>query len=425
MAWGMEPQVLIPSPAGDNYVELARQRNASGVVFRKHLLNLGQLIHPKTGETLTLDEKWYDQLKQNFDNQVCDIVAVPLADGQNRHTEHPLSNVGEVIGIERDGNKIYSLIDVRDEAAVKGLRSKTLLGASAFLHLDYKDTKTNKNVGPALLHHCVTNRPYVTGLDDYEEIAASAAQDGEVVVLSPAEEEPTGQPAGDGETVPAADKPGDRTSLSQEDPVPELTQAELIAQLKDKHGIDVGALQTAVAAQPDMSQLTAALTAALQQAAPTLQLSAMANDGQAVELTDVVGAVAELAQQHRVFGDRVVALERQTAEQEIDGYISEGRVLPKQREAYVRMALTARDQLDLMLPDRPIVALNNVTGSGGRPQGEQKQEMDIDQEVLRLTAEHAGVFDAAAKRDPRQRVLAANRAAAAALTNGHGDATAN
>jgi hypothetical protein len=411
-------QVIIPCPVGDDYaeIELTRDRRVTGTVFRKHLLNLGTLHHPKTGEQLKLDDTWYNQLKTNFDNQVCDIVQVPLADAQNKHSEYPRDNVGEVVGIEREGDKIYSLVDVRDPDAVKGLRNRTLLGASAFLHLDYKDTRTNKNVGPTLLHHCITNRPYVTGLEDYQEVvAATAGGGGEVVVLSQPEE------PHDAPSEPRADKPGD--VLTQEEPaVAELTQAELIAQLKT-HGIDVEALQ-ATAAAPAVQgltadQVTAALTSALQQAAPTLSLTA--GDGQKLELSDVVGAVAELAQQHHAFGDRVVALERERAESEIDGYISAGRVLPKQREAYVTMALTNRDQMAVMLPDSPIVKLNSQVGTGGRPQGEQKQEWNIDQEVLRLTVEHAGVFDPAAKRDPRARVIAANQAAALALTNGHAD----
>jgi hypothetical protein len=413
----MDSQVIIPCPAGDDYaeIELARDRQAKGTVFRKHLLNLGTLHHPKTGEALKLDDAWYGQLKANFDNQVCDIVQVPLADGQNHHTEDPRSNVGEVIGIEREGDKIYSLVDVRDPAAVEGLRNGTLLGASAFLHMDYKDTRTNRNVGPTLLHHCITNRPYVTGLEDYQEVvAATAGSDGDVVILSPPDAS-SKIPADSGGEPPTAEEPV----------VAELTRDELLEQLKAKHGIDVAALQLAAAQPPaapsfDASQLTAALTAALQQAAPTLSLTAGQNADGKLELSDVVGAVAELAQQHRALGDQVVALTRAGAESEIDGYIAEGRVLPKQREAYVRMALTARDQLEVMLPDKAIVPLNAQVGSAGRPQGEQRQELDIDQEILRLTTENAGVFDPAAKRDPRARVIAANQAAALALTAGQG-----
>ena len=78
--------------------------------------------------------------------------------------------------IQREGDKVYTLLDIRDPAAAEKM-GKTLLGASAFLHMDYTDTRTNKKVGPTLLHTCVTNRPYVTDLDDYEEVVAATADD--------------------------------------------------------------------------------------------------------------------------------------------------------------------------------------------------------------------------------------------------------
>jgi hypothetical protein len=379
----MDAQVIIPSPRGsEGYVELAASatRQALGTVFRKHILTLGPLTHPKTGQRLDLDDSFYSRLKANFDAGACDIVQVPLADAQNRHTEHPLSNTGEVIGIERDGQKVYSVIDVRDPDIAQRIRDKRLLGASAFLHLDYKDTATNRNVGPTLLHHCITNRPYVTGLDPYEEvIAATADGEGDVIVL--AQEE--------------ADMP---------------TKDELLEQLKAEHGIDVTALQAQADQGANVQQLTAALTAALQPAAAAGQVKLTSADGQTLELSDIVGAVAELAHQHQAFGSRVVTLERDKAEREIDGYISTGRVLPKQREAFVTMALTNRDQMEVLLPDEPVVQLNNQRGHIGTPQGEQKQQIDIDQEILRLTAENPQVFNASAQRDPRQRVNAANHA---------------
>ena len=70
-------QVIIPSPTGDDYVELARQRTTKGRLFRKHILTLGALTHPKTGEHLQLGEDFYAHLKDNFNAGVCPIVQVP------------------------------------------------------------------------------------------------------------------------------------------------------------------------------------------------------------------------------------------------------------------------------------------------------------------------------------------------------------
>jgi len=351
-------QVIIPSPQGSgDYVELARTRQAKGRVFRKHILNLGTLIHPKTGERLTLDDAWYDQVKANFDSGVCDIVQVPLANDKNEHSEDPLRNAGEVIGMEREGSKVYDLIDVRDPEIAERIASKRILGASAFLSLDYTDTTSGAKAGPALLHHCLTNRPYVTGLDDYEEvIAASADGTGDVIVLA------------------------------QEETVP--TKEELLAQLKAEHGIDVEALQAQASQRTDMSQLTAMLTEALRPVSGDLKLTGGA-EGETVSLTDVVGAVAELAEKNVSLSGTVQGLQLQAAENEIDGYVSAGRLLPKTRKHAVKLALTGdREGLDEILApaDHPYVKLNHVEGAAP-PQGEQRHLEDMDAEIVRLTSQ--------------------------------------
>ena len=350
-------QVIIPSPRGSgDYVELARTRQARGRVFRKHILNLGELIHPKTGERMHLDEAWYDQVKANFDSGTCDIVQVPLANDENKHSEDPLRNAGEVIGMERDGSKVYDLIDVRDPDIAQRIADKRILGASAFLSLDYTDTSSGNKAGPTLLHHCLTNRPYVTGLDDYEEvIAASADGTGEVLVL--AQEETAA-----------------------------VTKEELLAQLKAEHGIDVEALESQAGQRTEVSQLTAALTEALRPAAGTVALTG--SDGETVSLSDVVGAVAELAEKNVSLTGTVGVLQKDAAEREVDGYIGVGRLLPKSRKRAVALVLSGdREGLDDFLApeEQPYVKLNHVDGAAP-PQGEQKHQADIDAELVRLSS---------------------------------------
>jgi hypothetical protein len=297
-------------------------------------------------------------MKANFDSGLCDIVQVPLANDKNEHSEDPLRNAGEVIGVEREGGKVYSVIDVRDPEIAERIADKRILGASAFLSLDYTDTSSGTKAGPALLHHCLTNRPYVTGLDDYEEvIAASADGTGEVLVLA------------------------------QE--ASRMTKEELLAQLKAEHGIDVEALEAQAGQRTEMSQLTAMLTEALKPAAGTVSLTG--GDGETVSLTDVVGAVAELAEKNVALSGTVGDLQKDAAEREVDGYIGVGRLLPKTKNHAVKLVLSGdREGLDdILAPEKePYVRLNHVEGAAP-PQGEQKQYEDIDAEVARLTGQAA------------------------------------
>jgi Mu-like prophage I protein len=357
----MESHVIIPAPRGD-YMELSRTKGYHGHHWRKHILNLGELTHPKTGEKLQLDDDFYSSLARNFEAGVSDIVAVPLANDDNKHVEGPLANAGEVMGITREGDKVFVDLDVRDPAVHSGLKRKTILGASAFLHMNYTDTRTNQKVGPTLLHSCITNRPYVVGLDDYEEVVAATMADSE----------------------------SDVVVLSQEGPDMPRTREEVLAELKADHGIDVEALQAQASTQTDLGQLSAALTAALGQGG--VQLTGSADDG-TVTLTDVISAVSELAESRVRQETQIQDLRLTNAQGEVDGYIKSGRVLPAQRDAFVSLAMGNREMLDALLPAQPIVALNAQQGQAP-PQGEQRQELDIDAEVAKLTADHSQFFSA-------------------------------
>jgi phage I-like protein len=270
-----------------------------------------------------------------------------------------------VMGIRSGDGKVYALLDARQDADKFG---KTYLEASAYLSTNYTDSATGKKVGPTLLHVAVTNRPYVTGLEDYKEVlAASADNPGEVVVLTPAPPE---------ETVP-------------------LTRDELLAQLKEQHGIDVAALQIAATAAPlaPPAADTAALTASVVQALQDAGMVGLSADPGQVTLSDITGAVVELAGDNKSLRASVDELKLSAATTEVDGYISAGRLLPKTREVAIEMALANRDGLDAILApaDRPYVALAVQKGVTG-PDGEQKQEQDIDAELARLTAEHSQFF---------------------------------
>lgn len=172
-----------------------------------------------------------------------------------------------------------------------------------------------------------------------------------------------------------------------------LTREELLAALKNEHGIDVAALQAAAAAPPapDAAALSSALVNALTEAG-VVQLT-KGDTGSEVSLSDVTAAVVELAADNKNLRGSVAALERQAAVTEVEGYIAAGRLLPKTHDTAVELALSNRDALEAILApeNSPYVQLSRQEGVGGAD-GEQRQEQDIDAEVARLTAQHKDFF---------------------------------
>jgi hypothetical protein len=357
---------VVPSPT-DEFVELGR--SPVGKLYRKHILKLGEFPHPADPKRkLVIDADTIEHLMTNFADGIADIVQVPKVDGANKHTEDPDRNIGEVVNLERrkDGG-LDAIIDVRTADADKV--GKTLLGASAMMHMNYTDTRTGERRGPTLLHTAITNRPYITGLDDFQEIVAASAdtpEDTEVVEFG---QEETGM----------------------------TTKEELLVALKDEHGIDVEELQARAdsAPQTDGEEFAKAVMSVLQEAG-VVTLSN--NDGddpdnegdETITTREVAEAVIELAQEKKELAGEVKTLREErdetrakAAEAEVDGYVKTGRILPKQREKMVQLAQSDRETFEALLPDSPIVTLSHEEGveTFDEPGSEK-----MDAEIARLAA---------------------------------------
>lgn len=367
--------VIVPSD-GDGYVELARTK--TGRLFRKHLLNLGDLRHPVTGKLIKVDDSFAEKLKKNFADRVCDIVQVPLANAKNEHSEDPERNIGEVVDIEVKDKKVYAVLDIRDDKHADKL-GKTYLGASAMLSLDYTNTKTGEKVGPTLLHSCVTNRPYVTGLEDYEEIVAATTDRSEeaAVLLS--------------ENTLVIEKPSEETEMPEKaetETVAKPSLEELLTTLKTEHNIDVSALQAQATDNTKSAELSQTIVDALSKAG-VVKLSN--TDGDTTLATDtVVSAVQELASSNVTLSNRVNALEelntthlKLSAEREVDDLITAGRVLPAQKSALITLRLSDKQTFDALIPEQPIVKLSNEVGKN--VPNDQNHKVDIDAEIARLS----------------------------------------
>ena len=370
----MNDLVIIPSKNSEAYgevdstVELSRQ--ASGKLFRKHILTKGDLIHPVTGKKIKIDDSFVNTLKKNFDNKVCPIVQVPLANDSNQHVEDPDRNVGEVLDIEVQGDKVYAVIDARRNA--EKFKDRTYIGASAMLSLDYTDTSTGKKAGPTLCHVAVTNRPYITNLEDYEEIVKASADNSDEAVLL---------------TEPTTEENVDVNTGSDEEPEVEehktMTKEELIQALKNEHGVDVDALQAEAAKTTDTAELSSKLVTALTDAG-VVKLS---NDDTSANVEQVIGAVVDLAKDNVELSSRVEKLELSSREAEanfeVETRVRDGFIDPAKKNSMVQLYLTNKDLYNDLLPTEPMVELSVERGTS-TDSDDNKVELDVNAEAERL-----------------------------------------
>lgn len=362
--------VIVPSHEAD-YVELARTK--TGKLFRKHILSKGTMRHPKTGAQIKIDDDFITKLTTNFNNRVCDIVQVPLAGPNNEHVENPDANLGEVVDVQVEGDKVFAVLDIRDADAQQKM-GKTYLGASAMLSLDYEDTRTGQKVGPTLLHSCVTNRPYIVDLDPYEEIvAASAEGTSDIIVLSM-----------DDEQHPD-DAPASSSVNQKEDEIMDLDT--LLTELKTEHGIDVRELQdqndSLTDQLADANKTLEDTLAATNQALGSVGLLKLTN-GEEVTSDTLIGAIQELGETNVSFSNRLSALEADKNVAEIDALVAKGFIKPADKEAMLELRLTNLELFNKLLPSEPIVKFSSEE-AGFTPVHDEGHSEDVDAHIARYS----------------------------------------
>ena len=335
----MSKTVIISDPSNGDFVSLSgtgRRR-----VFRKQILPMnGSFVHPNDPtQKITIDEEFARALVKNFKEGICDTVQFPLVDEKNRHVEDPARNLGQVIDLSYDDTGVWATIDVRKTPEDIGT---TILGASAMMNLNYSDTATGRKVGPTLLHVAATNRPYLTKLAPYEEIAlsnANADTEDEMVLLTPA-------------------------NLSETD----MNLSQMKKVLKDTHNIDIDALQASAEAAENAVNPTDEIVAALSgviKAANSDDFVALSADNEEPTLADVADGVVALTRsvislrtENASLSEKVKAADTAQAEHDVDAAIREGKILPKQRDAFVELRLSNAEMYERLVPDTAVVSLS-------------------------------------------------------------------
>jgi uncharacterized damage-inducible protein DinB len=350
MADQIEQIAIIPGEGTTGFLELAARpgMKPSGKLFKKQILKWGSFIHPSApGKRIKVDRTFADQLVTNFASGACDIVQFPVVNDANKHVEGPDHNLGEVIDLDYDENGVNAYIDVRKNADDIG---RTILGASALMHLDYTNTLTGQRMGPTLLHVAATNRPYLTNLAPFSEVIAASADTPDEAAIWTAEKEP--QP------------------VLNEDDTQEIepVQEQQEVQLSEPGG-------------DDMPNTKEDLIAALME-------HGIGDEEDGLSVRDVAEAVLELSQKNTEQAELIAslaaaneAMEQERAINEVDELIRVGRILPRQRDVMIKLARNDRETFEQLIPDEAIVSLSE----DGVTTHESSNTDEVNDEIKRLT----------------------------------------
>jgi hypothetical protein len=350
--------IVPPQYGGEDFVTLSSPATKKKII-EKHILSYGELLYPNApGSKVKIDKAFATKLINNFNAKVCPIVQVPRADKDNNHTEDPKFNTGRVVGLTQRNNKIYAQISPANDEEAENFGTR-YLGASAMFHLDYVDTRTLKPAGPTLLHVAVTNRPYVTDLDDFEHVIAASADGTEEAVYLTA-------------SIPNMENA--------------MTLDEMLASLKADHNIDVSDLQQKAAASGD----AVALSNKIQEELASTGLLKLSNGSEATA-DELIGAVAEAGNKLVELSATVTGLieagQKKDAAVEVDNLVKSGHILSKNRDDMLELRLSNAELFKRIVPEAPVIKLSH---EGGFERGEDTSLAESAQaEITRLLSNPA------------------------------------
>lgn len=151
----------------------------SGKKFLKQILPLGKFMHPaKQGVQVEITEEFIDEVIRVFELGTFDKV--PILSGTHDNDD-VAATVGKVLELQKDSEGLNAIMELTDEVMIEKITTKTsdgkslVSGVSVYIH-PTKDK--DGNVYPvALWHVAITNFPWLTSMNDFEELAASVPMD--------------------------------------------------------------------------------------------------------------------------------------------------------------------------------------------------------------------------------------------------------
>lgn len=165
--------ILAPLDHGDA-IELGKR------IFRKQVLRAGSINYK--GRRLDFTPDYLDGLVQAFRDEAFDTVPLVFAPADNAHTQDVDRIRGNVIGLERVGDRLDALVEFTDDRSAQLVRDHPKLGVS--VRIEQPIERADGKTFPAAVQHVLaTANPRITGMAPWTPVDL-ATHTGEVLDLS-------------------------------------------------------------------------------------------------------------------------------------------------------------------------------------------------------------------------------------------------
>lgn len=212
----LEEGIKMPSIKLAFFDEKKDFEKQDGKLWRKPILAFGTWKHPENRDVeFEITPEVADEIIANFKKGVPVEAPVVLT-----HTDDPKMKVGLIKEFVKTDAGLDAILSVDDEEMNGNIESSDRApGVSCWLDLEYKDKKTDEELGAVVKHVALVNHPYIEGLGGYQAVSLSdKAEEYTPLIMS------------------------ENKTNSRGKQMPDITKDDAIKFLKEKEKIDVTAL---------------------------------------------------------------------------------------------------------------------------------------------------------------------------------------
>jgi hypothetical protein len=139
-------------------------------LWRKPILAFGTWRHPENRDVeFEITPEVADEIISNFKKGVPVEAPVVLT-----HTDDPKMKVGLIKEFIKTDVGLDAVLSVDDDEMNSNIESSDRApGVSCWLDLEYKDKKTDEELGAVVKHVALVNHPYIEGLGSYQAVSLS------------------------------------------------------------------------------------------------------------------------------------------------------------------------------------------------------------------------------------------------------------
>jgi hypothetical protein len=350
---------------GDNKNFEAQFSKKKGLaLWRKEVLRYGTWKHPENAEIeFSITPDVAKQIVDNFESGIPEDAPVTLT-----HTDNPQGKVGRIRRFVVTDRGLDAILAVADAGINENIEDPDKApGVSCWLDLNYKDKQTGEPVGAVVKHVALVNHPYIEGMAGFQAVLSSYEEEKDTFLPLRLSED----------------------SKSVKDESMEITKEVAIQELKEKHNIDVEALLsastefTALKERVDKGELVAKPDVATFLGEELVKkLKELLALGETLDLKAAVQMLlekfgetsAQLSEATKKFDGVQKELNTARTEKVLDIMMSQGRVLPKEKDAFIKLSASSPEAFVELIEARktsdPLIKLSE----SGTAHGEEIED---------------------------------------------------